>query len=401
MQDSLVKAIQTRKYDFNIDRAFGSEPSWDGITGEEDNFRTLVMNAINWANAALDYDELKKETLEYLIATNRSIEHLDRVTSWKFTQAGKLAFLYNGGCPLSNHIIAKLEAEIVKINEAAKIPNEEGVEEDKPKVSRSENKANLLNKKASELVSWIDELIDTSILDETVNLDESEVYRKLGIDKVDIKVVSLVHDQLTNRYKKFLTEEREIDRLKDDVIVAEFDNNETYNSYVNDIHQQVSSLVNILNQLASYLGNKKLLKKSERKLGGKVATKRIENKVSNLNFKVQDNEFKLSSISPASIIGMTTLATFNTSTRKLSVFMAIDEAGLDIKGTTVHNYNEDTSYQIIIKHADKDLKEIQSKSVKRLKQVVSWIRAKKSKVSGRINEHTILLKAYSEEYPKE
>lgn len=397
MQENLVKAIQTKKIDFDVEKAFGTEPSWEGITGREDNYRSLVTHALTWANAAFDHEELKQHALEYAISINKNIDRLAKMPSWKFMQIGKIAWLANNGCPITEDFITKLTSGINQLATEDFIEEEPAIETI-AKRSRTENRTKLFSTKASELMSWIDEITDSAVIDNTP-VDDSDVYRKLSGDKLDIRIADIIYNRLILQHKHYEKEEELLNRLKEDAIIEEFDSREVFESYLSDIGLHKDALVSVLNQIGSYLGNKKALKKSERKLGSKIAVKRLENQVSKVNFKVHDTAYQVSSISPASIVGAPTFVAFNTKNRKLSVYVAKDETGLDIKGTSIHNYDEEKSYQILLKRSER-LKEIQSQTASKLKYIVSGIRAKTDAVTGRINEHTILLKAYKDTYPE-
>ena len=95
-----------------------------------------------------------------------------------------------------------------------------------------------------------------------------------------------------------------------------------------------------------------------------------------------------------------TLVVLNTKTRKLSIYIANDETGLGIKGTTIQNFNEQTSTQKILKNADM-LGQIQAGNINRLNVLFrNNIKAKESPVTGRINSDVVLLKTFKEKFPQ-
>jgi hypothetical protein len=98
----------------------------------------------------------------------------------------------------------------------------------------------------------------------------------------------------------------------------------------------------------------------------------------------------LASINPETIIGSQTLWTFNTGNNTLSVFNAVDRAGLSVNRTAITNYDPKTSKSM----------RIGRKTAERLKSVLTGgkIVLRKvqdemnNEVSERINISTILLK---------
>jgi hypothetical protein len=112
----------------------------------------------------------------------------------------------------------------------------------------------------------------------------------------------------------------------------------------------------------------------------------------NFKYQKESNDYKIASINPEKILGAQELWTFNTKYKTLSVFRAIDRGGLQVKGTSIINYDEKASFtkgtgrkpEIII---DKVLKG--GKIV--LKKLMDELKTDKA-LQYRINENTILLK---------
>jgi hypothetical protein len=116
-------------------------------------------------------------------------------------------------------------------------------------------------------------------------------------------------------------------------------------------------------------------------------------KVKNLKFLDEDVDNKITSIDPSDIIGAQTLCLFNTKTNQLSYYHAMDRGGLNVKGTTIHNFDEETS----------GIKKLGAKTTHYLDRVLGGgkivlnntmneINSKASKVTGRVNNNMIILK---------
>ena len=117
----------------------------------------------------------------------------------------------------------------------------------------------------------------------------------------------------------------------------------------------------------------------------------VEKKLKGLKFQQESKDYKLASIKPEKIIGAVELWAFNTKYRTLTVFHALDRGGLDVKGTTIINYDEETSktYRVgrkteqHVATALKGAKRAINKMLEELKTVG---------LQHRINENTILLR---------
>jgi hypothetical protein len=385
------------KQEYELDLMFGKEPTWEEADNTDENFKTRVISALNWANGVLTHEQLKRQTIEYLISNDRPVGNLEFLDDWKFANVGKTAWLLNNGCPLQESWSERFDATINTLYQDTHTPEEtdtSNIQLVKP--TRMQVKAANNNKKIEEAISFVEDLVDNAVISgEEVN--DSQVYHKFTGDKLDEKVAKHVYEQLTSKHHDLVKEVSSLESLTEEEKIQQFDDESAYESYFRNIEDNIQSLVSVINQVSSYLGNKKSLKKSERKLGSKMKAKRIEQQMQNLNFKVQDASYKVISINPTAIVGSQTLLAFNTKTRKLSIYVASTEEGLSVKGTTIQNYDEKLSIQKIIK--DKDmLSQFQAGNIRRVEVLLDGIRAKYSEVTGRMNEHTVLLKVFREKF---
>jgi hypothetical protein len=117
-----------------------------------------------------------------------------------------------------------------------------------------------------------------------------------------------------------------------------------------------------------------------------------EKLVAKLKYKKTDEPLKLVSINPADIIGTSELWIFNTKTRKLGKYVAAEFNVLGVKGTTITGFNEHTSVQKTVRKPEEKLKEFKAAGKVQLRKFLEDINATDTKMNGRINEDTILLK---------
>lgn len=114
--------------------------------------------------------------------------------------------------------------------------------------------------------------------------------------------------------------------------------------------------------------------------------------VSKLKYKKTDEPLKLVSINPADIIGMKELWIYNSKTRKLGKYVAADFHDLGVKGTTITGFDESKSVQKTLRKPVEQLKEFKAAGKVALRKFLEEINAVDTKMNGRINEETILLK---------
>jgi hypothetical protein len=117
-----------------------------------------------------------------------------------------------------------------------------------------------------------------------------------------------------------------------------------------------------------------------------------EKLIAKLKFMKTNEPLKLVSINPVDIIGSSELWIFNTKTRKLGKYVAMEFNTLGVKGTTITNFNEFVSIQKTIRKPEEKLKEFKAAGKVQLRKFLDDINATDTKMNGRINEDIILLK---------
>jgi len=114
--------------------------------------------------------------------------------------------------------------------------------------------------------------------------------------------------------------------------------------------------------------------------------------VSKLKFMKTNEPLKLVSVNPTDIIGSKELWVYNTKTRKLGKYVAGEFTELGVKGTTVTGFDEFKSVQKTLRKPEEKLKEFKAAGKIALRKFLDEINATDTKMNGRINEDTILLK---------
>lgn len=114
--------------------------------------------------------------------------------------------------------------------------------------------------------------------------------------------------------------------------------------------------------------------------------------VAKLKYLKTNEPLKLVSINPADIIGSKELWVYNTKTRKLGRYVAADYQELGVKGTSITGFSEMQSICKTLRKPEDKLKEFKSAGKVALRKFLDDINATDTKMNGRINEETILLK---------
>ena len=114
--------------------------------------------------------------------------------------------------------------------------------------------------------------------------------------------------------------------------------------------------------------------------------------VAKLKYMKSNEPLKLVSINPTDIINSKELWVYNTKTRKLGRYVANEYQDLAVKGTSILNFNENASVQKTLRKPEEKLKEFKAAGKVQLRKFLDSINATDTKMNGRLNEDTILLK---------
>jgi hypothetical protein len=123
--------------------------------------------------------------------------------------------------------------------------------------------------------------------------------------------------------------------------------------------------------------------------------------VEKLKFCKADDKYSLASIDPTTIVGANELWVFNVKTRKLGKYVASnvdpkglarDGTGLSVKGTTIIGFDEKESIQKTLRKPEEQLKEFKAAGKVALRKFLEEINTTDTKLNGRCNPDTVLLK---------
>jgi hypothetical protein len=120
--------------------------------------------------------------------------------------------------------------------------------------------------------------------------------------------------------------------------------------------------------------------------------KAADKQISKVQYKSEDSNFKLVSISPIQIIGKIRLYTFNTKSRMLTEYITQSVGGFEISGTTIKNIDTVNSRTVRLRKPDEFLPGVLTKTVKQIDTEWKKLTTKTTIPNGRLNSDTILLK---------
>jgi len=121
-------------------------------------------------------------------------------------------------------------------------------------------------------------------------------------------------------------------------------------------------------------------------------TRAADKQIARLQYLKSSEEFKLKSANPIQLPGSMRLYTFNEKTRTLSEYISDSTKGFDVKGTTLQNFNAETSRSVRLRKPDQFLAVVLTKTFRQIDNEWKKLTTKSSVPNGRINKDTVLLR---------
>jgi len=122
--------------------------------------------------------------------------------------------------------------------------------------------------------------------------------------------------------------------------------------------------------------------------------KAIDKQIAKVQFKKEDNEFKIASINPVKIIGAQRLFTFNTKTRVIAEYVCNTTEGFEISGTSLKNIDSTQSRCTKLRKPELFLQIVMGKQPKAIGVEWAKLTTKSTEPNGRMNVDTVLLKVF-------
>ena len=145
----------------------------------------------------------------------------------------------------------------------------------------------------------------------------------------------------------------------------------------------------IISDCDRYLNNKKAVKVRKPRA---IKLKTSADVVKNVKYQVGDAALKLASVDPQKVVGATQLWVYNTKYRTLGVYNSNAPKGFSFKGTTLTGFDPDLSVSKKLRKPEEQLQSFFQQGKVALRGFLPAIKTADTKLNGRINGDTILLK---------
>jgi hypothetical protein len=361
-----ARVTKNEAYVVNL-KYMGTEPSHKGdITNVE------YITSLNWYNAMSDIKEAREFFNSYLKQQDRleDIKLLKRVPdSFVPLTAAWLCRMVERGYSLKEKDIVFIEGRLKNAFSHIEPVKEQ---EKKGEVVSIQDR---IKEKASEIIADIEHIVDNR-----ESMRDFSLYEWLKGKQIPATYSSAI----VKAYQGWLNE------LLDAYEGNDPDLKEGYRRQTKSQIAQDIVFFNMIVEDAQKYGDVTKKLRAPRK----PRTISIDKKIKGLKFQKEDKEFKIASVNPERIIGASELWTFNTKYKTLTVFRAADRGGLQVKGTSIINYDESNS---VTKRTGRKAEYFVERVLNGGKIVLRKLTEEEgigseTPLANRINENTILLK---------
>jgi len=142
----------------------------------------------------------------------------------------------------------------------------------------------------------------------------------------------------------------------------------------------------LLSELDKHINNKKVIRRPR-----KPKVKSAAQLVKNVQYLKESNELKVVSVSPETIVDMKQLWVYNVKYKKLTCYNSL-EGGFKMKGTTLQNFDMETSMCKMLRKPQEQLGELLKSGKVKLRTFMDKLTTKPSTFTGRINKDTLLVR---------
>jgi len=365
-------------------------PKWDGCeTWDADKFMSHFRESMSYYNINHSGKDLKPKVIDWMSRngyTKDQIKAFKSIKDWRsnLTMGSIAACLLRGMQPVRSdfnngkNTAQWLGGEIARAIEEGK--NDVEPEPDQEKASVPV--ISIQERVRDAALSMTDEITDTieNFCADPESFDPKafKISNLLKGKQAKAAHARIIRDYYKRQHDEYVElQEGKCDQLK-----------EGYS------HLTKSQIKKISSFYAEILGACDMLMQ-EAKVNKKPRTRKAvpaEKIVAKLKYKKTEESLKLVSISPTEIVGAKELWIYNTKTRKLGKYIASEFNDLGVKGTTIIGFDEHKSVQKTLRKPAEQLKAFKDSGKVSLRKFLDDINAVDTKMNGRINDETILLK---------
>ena len=338
------------------------------------DYKSSLMNVLNYFNLEVDDKKKKTQAIAYWKRMGLNVAPLSSLHENNFKQAGPVSYLAEQDL-LDEHDSVKLGTIYSQLIAKAK----------KPKVAEEVVVAEVPTKS---VLDYVKDSAHNHMGDIDGAMDD---LRKTGKTIFNIKdylakntVSAPVAKEIGDFYKPRLKEYKEVLSQRDEDLNEGYGNIDwrTFKKMIEFLEGVIaaSNVVTVVSR------NTRKPRTRKEKPAVVVAAK--------VKYCKEDPKLKLKGLTPDKVVGTTEVWIYHTPWKRLFKFVAQDGMMFTWRGTTLQNWDPEQSQAKVLRKPDEFFKGIDAMTKRPLAKAFGEVKSKLSKVTGRTNEQSVIVKAF-------
>jgi hypothetical protein len=350
----------------------GHEPDATKIVAGVERYSTLFISAMNWYSIDGNKADARKFLREYVKKHRAAdLKDFDKVSDKEIRPTyGWIARILSKGAKLSDYHVENFNNYLFTILQTVNTPAPAKVVilSSKPSIQEA------MNEKITNYIGTLEGAYDDFISEGT----EFSLASDLKAKEIPQAYVSRIQDWAKNKLREWI----EIAEGKDAQL------NEAFAHYKKTSKKEVAKFFAKMIQDCDEYGAFKKANRKPRTIRQKTPAQQIKG----LKYKTKDDELNISSTNPMDIVGAQGVWLFNTKTRKLSVYRTDSAQGIQIKGSSLQNYDPEQSEVKTLRKPAEQLEELVKAGKVQLRKFMDTIKTKGGEVNGRVSADVLIVR---------
>jgi len=349
-----------------MSRVIVNEPH--GITPDLANYKSALSRAFNFYNQDKDKKDARSYLKTYIKHKGMAVD-IDGVSDSNIilTYGWLSRMVLNGNTLLERHN-EDLDSYITNLSTTKQVIK---VVEDKP--SRPSVR-DYMQDKIAEVIGDLEGQVDAFLKEDK----EFDLYNYLQANSIPKPYCKDIDTWARKRGMEFTEVYKTMDK-------------DTKDGYSNISRRQQANLVKMFGAFIVDIEKYTQFKKANRKPRVTKA-KPPAVQVARIKFKKEDTELGIKSVNPSEMVGASQVWVYNVKYKRLAAYRSDSVQGIQVKGSTLQNYDPDMSECRSIRRPEAFLKVLLDASKVKLRKLLSDLTTKGYDVTGRINDECIIVR---------
>jgi len=339
-----------------------------GITPELTNYKSALSRAFNFYNQDKDKKDARVYLKTYIKHKGIAVD-IDEVSDSNIilTYGWLSRLVLNGNTLLERHN-EDLDSYITNLNTTKQVIK---VVEDKPTRPTGRD---YMQDKIAEVIGDLEGQVDAFLKEDK----EFDLYNYLQANSIPKPYCKDIDEWARKRGMEFTEVYKTMDK-------------DTKDGYSNISRRQQANLVKMFGSFIVDLEKYTQFKKANRKPRVTKA-KPPAVQVARIKYKKEDTELGIKSVNPSEMVGASQVWVYNVKYKRLAAYRSDSVQGIQVKGSTLQNYDPDMSECRSIRRPEAFLKVLLDASKVKLRKLLSDLTTKGYDVTGRINDECIIVR---------